>query len=290
MARLTVPPPLRRAAPLRLVLVALAGALTASALTAPALAAQAPPRGATRPPTAADFAGRWEHVSDDGTEAQVVELEADGGVLTGTIAMLSRGYYSGRTDVQLQLALRGEVRGSTLRLSIWDPQGSPQEAASGIGYLRNGYLVLRAAGRHTGFARPGTPLVVPADGSAEAAALERAVTGRVYSAGSQASGRGATVGGRLRLALCADGRVELDASDLASTPGAGVGGGVDMGGAVARRGAWDVVLLAGAPAVRARWQGTGSTYSLTAYFAIEPAADGRSAEIDGTVLPVTGRC
>jgi hypothetical protein len=75
-------------------------------------------------------------------------------------------------------------------------------------------------------------------------------------------------------------------SDLAST-GAG---GVDMGDATSRRGQWGVVLLAGAPVVRAHWNGTGSSYSLTRYFRVQPHADGSGARIDGTELPAAGSC
>jgi hypothetical protein len=51
-----------------------------------------------------------------------------------------------------------------------------------------------------------------------------------------------------------------------------------------------VVLYAGAPAVEAHWQGTGTSYSLTRYFRIRPDAAGRSANVDGDDLPLAGRC
>ena len=242
-----------------------------------------PPPGAT-PATARDLAGRWEATSDDGTSQEVVELAVAGTTLDGRITVLSRGYFSGRTTVERQQLLRGTVQGGTARVRLWDAQGSPDQGLSLTAFRRGDYLVLAAPGVECGYARPGTPLVREAGGAPAATALARAVGGRVYAVSQQAAGRGATVGGRVRLALCADGRVEYDASDLASTPD------VDMGGSVSRRGAWDVVLLAGAPAVRARWQGTGTSYSLTRYFRVRPDAAGRSAEIDGSVLPVAGRC
>jgi hypothetical protein len=140
-------------------------------------------------------------------------------------------------------------------------------------------------GSESGYARPGRSLVQAADASPEAAAPTRAIAGRVYSTTTQAAGRGGAIAGtRVRLALCSDGRIEYDASDVASA------GGGSMGDAVARRGAWTVVLYAGTPAVRAQWRGTGTAYSLIAYFRIRPDASGRSANVDATDLPVTGRC
>ena len=62
-----------------------------------------------------------------------------------------------------------------------------------------------------------------------------------------------------------------------------------MGATRTRRGSWDIVLRAGAPAVRAQWQGTGTSYSLTEYFQIGTSA-GQSAVINGRELPVTGGC
>ncbi len=79
----------------------------------------------------------------------------------------------------------------------------------------------------------------------------------------------------------------FDVSDLASTGGAD---GVDMGDATSRRGQWGVVLLAGVPVVRANWNGTGSSHSLTRYFRVQPNTDGSGARIDGTTLPATGSC
>ena len=237
-----------------------------------------------------DFVGRWEATSDDGTEQELVELTASGNTVSGTVTSLERGYYSGRVTVKQQAMVRGTLRGGKLDLKVWDAQGAAENGVSGTGYRRGEYLVLQIGEGETGYARPGTPLVRSAEGSPEAAALRRAITGRVYSASAQAGGRGAFVGGRVRLALCADGRIEYDASDVAATAGALPDGGVDLGSTVTRRGTWTVVLLAGAPAVRANWQGTGSTYTLTAYFHIRPSADGRTAVVDGVELPVTGSC
>ncbi|GLC25426.1 hypothetical protein [Roseisolibacter agri] len=231
-----------------------------------------------------DLAGRWEATSDDGTSQEVVELQVAGGAVSGTVTVLSRGYFSGRTTVENRLLLRGTVQGGAVRLRLWPADGAPAQGVDVTAVRRGEYLVFAGRGPESGYARPGTPLVREAGGSPAAATLARAVGGRVYALSQQAAGRGATVGGRVRLALCADGRIEYGASDLASTPD------VDMGGSVARRGAWDVVLLAGAPVVRARWQGTGTSYALTRYFRIRPDASGRSAEIDGRELPVAGRC
>jgi hypothetical protein len=231
------------------------------------------------------FAGRWELTSDDGTSQEIVELEAAGDRVRGTITALTRGYFSGRTTVQWVLRVAGVQQGSVLRLRMWDPEGSEADAASATAALRGEYLVLRGPnGSESGYARPGAPLVRDASGSAEAAALAAAVRGRVYALGSQASGRGgAMAGGRVRLALCADGSAAYDASDVATT-----GAGGDIGSSTSRRGGWDLVLLAGAPAVRARWQGTGTSYSLTRYFRVVPEAGG--ATVDGVRLPLAGRC
>jgi hypothetical protein len=109
----------------------------------------------------------------------------------------------------------------------------------------------------------------------------------IYSTSSSASGRGAFVGGRVKLALCADGSIAYERSDVATTGGDDA---VDMGSSMSRRGQWDIVLYAGAPAVRAQWEGTGTSYSLTRYFHIEPSRDGSGARIDGVNLGVAGSC
>ena len=74
-------------------------------------------------------------------------------------------------------------------------------------------------------------------------------------------------------------------SDVGSVPDGG-----SIGNTVTRRGQWGVVLYAGSPAIKAQWQGTGTSYSLTAYFRVRPAASGNSANVDGVDLPLTGRC
>ena len=234
------------------------------------------------------FAGRWELTSDDGTSQEVVELETAGARVRGTLTALTRGYFSGRTTVDRVLRLGGAVQGGVLRLRLWDAEGSESDAVPLSGALRGEYLVLRGAdGSESGYARPGTPLVRDASGSAEAAALATALRGRVYARTSQAGGRGgAMAGGRVRLALCADGSIAYDASDVATTGGGTSGG--DIGSTMSRRGGWDVVLVAGAPAVRARWRGTGTSYSLTGYFKVVPDATG--ATVDGVRLPLAGRC
>jgi hypothetical protein len=63
---------------------------------------------------------------------------------------------------------------------------------------------------------------------------------------------------------------------------------VDMGSTTSRRGQWGIVLFAGLPVVKAEWQGTGSSYSLTRYFRIEPRANG--ARVDGVDLAASGSC
>lgn len=131
------------------------------------------------------------------------------------------------------------------------------------------------------------PLVRAASGSRAASALEQAIRGNVYLASTQASGRGAFVGKRTRLALCSDGDIQFGTSDLATTGGADA---VDFGGSSSRRGGWEIVLYAGAPALHAHWEGTGTSYSLDRYFRIVPTAGGRSITVDGTPLPLEGHC
>jgi hypothetical protein len=234
------------------------------------------------------FTGSWEAVSDDGTNTETAELELSDGMITGIVRSLERGYYSGRVTVNAEVVVRGTPRAGGLDLRAWDAQkGSPETAVTGRAGRRGEYLILRIGDGETGYARPGVPVISSAEGSAAAARLAQAIAGRIYSASTQASGRGAFVGNRVRLALCADGNIAFDVSDLASTGGAG---GVDMGDATSRRGQWSVVLLAGTPVVRAHWNGTGSSYSLTRYFRVQPHADGSGAGVDGTQLPVTGSC
>ena len=220
----------------------------------------------------------------------MIELAASSTGVSGSITTLERGYFSGRVTVKDALQLRGSLESDGFAVRVWADQQSESDARSGTLFLRNGYLVLRMGQREYGYARPGTPLVQSAEGSPEAAALSRAIAGRIYEVKSQTSGRGAMIGGRKRLAVCSDGRLEYDFSDLASTPGTGSGGGHDLGSTVTRRGTWNIVLRAGKPVLLGRWQGTGTSYSLTEYFDIVPAADGRSALVDGVSVPVTGKC
>jgi len=244
--------------------------------------------GSFTPSAAEAFAGSWEAVSDDGTTTETAELEISDGMVTGVVRSLERGYYSGRVTVEAEVAVRGSPRRGGLDLRAWDAQnGSPQTAVTGRAVRRGEYLILRIGDGETSYARPGVPIVRSAEGSTAAATLARSIAGRIYSSSTQTSGRGAFVGNRVRLALCADGTVALDVSDLASTGGAGS---VDAGDATSRRGQWSVVLLAGTPVVRAHWNGTGSSYSLTRYFRMQPKSDGLSARIDGTELPVEGSC
>jgi hypothetical protein len=235
-----------------------------------------------------EFVGSWEAVSDDGTNIETAEFElADGGV-RGTLQSLERGYYSGRVTVNAEVTLRGTPRAGALDLRAWDAQtGSPENAVAGRAVRRGDFLILRIGDGETGYARPGVAIVRSAEGSPEAASLAQAIAGRIYSASTQSSARGAFVGSRVSLSLCSDGNIAFDVSDLASTAGAA---GVDMGDATSRRGQWTVVLRAGTPVVRAQWTGTGSSYSLTRYFRIQPHNDGSGARVDGTDLPVAGSC
>lgn len=237
------------------------------------------------------FAGRWEAASDDGTDLHLAELVSEGGRVTGHLIRAERGYFSGRVQVEEQLDLEGVVQAGVLRftgtLTSAETQAAP---AQGTAFRRGDYLVVRVGTYEVALAPPGVPLVLSAEGSAAAAALANAVGGREYSTSTQAHGRGAFVGARVRLALCGDGSVAYSSSDLVATPGGLPGDGVDGGTSWSRRGVWSVVLYAGAPAVRAEWEGTGTTYSLVDYIRIEPAADGGSATVDGLRLPVTGRC
>lgn len=251
-------------------------------------AAAVPPAGAGyRSGTASDFAGTWRFASPDGTSEEVVELTVRGAEVTGEVTALEHGYFSARTKETGRFLMRGTLSNGALQLRVWSADGSPNDGAAATGRLRGEYLMLRTGTNETAYARPGRPLVQRADGSAEAAALTRAVSGRIYSQSSQAGGRdGAIVGRRVRLALCGNGTIEYDASDVGSARD----GGGSMGSTTTRRGTWNVVLYAGEPAVEAHWSGTGTSYSLTAYFRVRPDAAGRTANVDGVDLPLAGRC
>jgi len=235
-----------------------------------------------------DFAGSWEAVADDGTAKETAELEVNDGVVIGVLRTMERGYFSGNVKVTAEASMRGTLDDGLLDIKAWDAQtGSEETAVSGHAMRRGEYMIIRIGDSETGYARPGVSVVESAEGSSAAESLAKSIAGHVYSTSSQASGSGAFVGSRVKLALCSDGTIAFDVSDLASTGGSDA---VDMGSTMSRRGEWRVVLLAGAPAVRASWNGTGSSYSLTRYFRIQPAVDGSSARIDGTILPSTGSC
>jgi len=260
---------------------------TALPTVAPSTGPASPPNGVFRAGAASDFAGEWQFSSPDSTSEEVVQLAVRGTDVNGEITALQHGYFSRRTTVKARLIVRGSLANGALQLRFWNAEGSPDDAKAATGQLRGEYFILRIGESETGYARPGRSLTQSAEGSAEAAALARAVTGRVYSRTSQAGGRGgAIVGGRLRFALCGNGTIEYDASDVGSSPD----GGGSMGSTVTRRGTWGIVLYAGTPMVKARWNGTGTSYSLIAYFRIQPDASGRSAKLDGESLPVTDRC
>ena len=50
------------------------------------------------------------------------------------------------------------------------------------------------------------------------------------------------------------------------------------------------MLYAGAPTIRARWAGTGTSYALVDYISVEPDGRGGAAVVDGLWVAVTGRC
>jgi hypothetical protein len=233
------------------------------------------------------FTGAWKAVSDDGTNIETAEIEVSDGVATGMLKSIERGYYSGRMTVTAEVAIRGTLRDAGLDLQAWNTNNGPETAVTGRAFRRGEYLIVRIGDGETDYARPDVPLVVSGEGSAAAMTFAQEIGGRIYSSSSQASGSGAFVGNRVRLALCADGTIAYDASDVATTGG---DEGVDMGSTASRRGEWSVVLLAGLPVVRAQWNGTGSSYSLTRYFRIQPGANGSGASVDGVQLPVTGSC
>jgi len=233
------------------------------------------------------FAGAWKAVSDDGTNIETAEIEVSDGVATGMLKSIERGYYSGRMTVTAEVAIRGTLQNGALDLQAWNTNNGPETAVAGRAFRRGEYLIVRVGDGETDYARPDVPLVVSAEGSAEASTFAQAIAGRIYSSGSQASGSGAFAGSRVRLALCADGTIAFDDSDVATTGGSD---GVDMGSTTSRRGEWSVVLLAGLPVVRAQWNGTGSSYSLTRYFRIQPGANGSGASVDGMQLRFSGSC
>jgi hypothetical protein len=235
-----------------------------------------------------DYGGSWESISDDGTSIETADIETSNGTASGLLKSVQRGYFSGRTSVNARIALSGRMRAGALDIRLWDAdQGESAGTMNGRAFRRGEYLIIRANNREAGYARPGVPLVKSAEGSRAAEQLANAVGGKIFSSNNQAQGRGAFVGGRVRLALCSDGTIAYDASDLASTGGAD---GVDMGSSTSRRGRWGVVLLAGTPAVRAEWNGTGTSYSLTRYIQIEPTRNNSAAKIDGNELGVSGKC
>ena len=238
------------------------------------------------PATLADFEGQWEAVSDDGTNMETAEIQIAEGGASGILKSLERGYYSGRITVTAEVAFTGTLKDGALALKAWDVNnGSPQAPIEGRAFRRDEYLVIRIGTGESSYARNGVPLVKSAEGSASALKLANAIGGRIFSSEDQASGRSGFVGGRMKLALCADGSIAFDASDVASTGGSD---GVDMGSTTSRRGQWGIVLFAGLPVVKAEWQGTGSSYSLTRYFRIEPGANG--ARVDGVDLAASGSC
>jgi hypothetical protein len=222
---------------------------------APAPSASAPPTG-FRNAAANEYAGEWHLTAPDNTGGEQAELQISGNSLQGVITAYSRGYFTGNVTVDSRLAVEGTYRNGSFEVRLTNQQTGG--ASNGTLRMRGEYLVLII-------------------GPNEVAGYQ------------QASGRGGFVGGRVKVAFCSDGSMSYDSSDLGST-GAMPGGGVSMGSTRTRRGRWSVVLYAGAPAVRADWQGTGTSYSLIEYFRVRPAADGQSAVIDGVPLPRTDSC
>jgi hypothetical protein len=243
-----------------------------------------PPPGTT-PAQARDFAGAWEQTLEGVTHQEILEISVSGNAVAGTLTEIARGYFSSRSRITAQYGLQGTLRDGMLELRLWDGDSSPEAGFPARMYRRGEYLVLQIDDAVYGYARPGKPLVGNAQGSAEAERYARAIVGRVYGTNVQVSGRDrAVTGARVRLALCGDGSIAYDRSDLASA------GGYDIGETVVRRGVWSVVLYAGAPAVRAEWEGSGSTHDLVQYFQVAPSADTRSAVVNGVRLPVTDNC
>jgi hypothetical protein len=244
--------------------------------------------GGLRTASAGEFAGEWRMMSDDETSGEVAELEVSGNSIRGMFSAISRGYFSGRVTVESQTSAAGNYRGGGFDIQLQNTQSGVTR--TGSLRLRGEFLILFIDGKEVGgYARPGRSLVESADGSAEAATLARSIIGKVFATGRQAGGRGAFVGGRRTVSFCANGGMAYVSSDVASTGSSG-GESVDMGSTFSRRGRWSVVLYTGVPVVRADWEGTGTSYSLVAYFRVTPSADGRSATVDGMPLPMTGSC
>jgi hypothetical protein len=238
------------------------------------------------PATLSDFEGAWEATSDDGTSMETAQIDIAADGVSGTLGSLERGYYSVRVTATAEVAFRGALQDGALTLKAWDVNnGSAQAPIEGRAFRRAEYLIIRSGTGESSYARNGVPLVRSAEASAPALKLASAIGGKIFSSKNQASGRSAFVGGRMKLALCADGTIAFDSSDVASTGGTD---GVDMGSTTSRRGQWGIVLFAGIPVVKAQWEGTGSSYSLTRYFRIEPRSKG--ARVDGIELEASGSC
>jgi hypothetical protein len=231
------------------------------------------------------FLGEWQTAAPDGTAGEALEFERSGDGVAGALRVWEHGYFSGRTTVKQQLSLEGSVGRTGLALTMTDQESGNRFPATAE--RQGDYLIIRIGSDETAYARDGVSLVRDASGARGAAALEQAIRGNIYVASTQASGRGAFVGRRTRLALCSNGEIQFGTSDLATTGGADA---VDFGGSTSRRGGWEIVLYAGVPAVHAHWQGTGTSYSLDRYFRIVPGAAGRSITLDGTPLPLEGHC
>src|SRR5688500_11701626 len=88
--------------------------------------------------SAGDFAGRWESTSDDGTNQEVIELEAAGNEVRGLLSVLEHGYFSRRTTVKQELPLSGVLSGRALALQIDNANGGTTAASA---TLRGEYLV-----------------------------------------------------------------------------------------------------------------------------------------------------
>lgn len=258
-------------------------------LLAPPVDGQSRGGGGFRAATPNEFAGEWRMMSDDETSGEVAELEVSGNSIRGTFTAISRGYFSGRTTVESETSMAGSYRNGGFDIQLQNAQSGVTRAASLR--LRGEFIILFIDGKEVGgYGRPGRSLVENAAGSPAAAALARSVIGKIFATSRQASGRGAFAGGRQTVSFCSDGSMAYVSSDVASTPGSSPGEGVDMGSTFSRRGRWSVVLYTGVPVVRADWQGTGTSYSLVAYFRVTPSADGRSANVDGVQLPLGGSC
>ena len=117
---------------------------------------------------------RCEYRVDDGTYEEQLELTTSGDQVRGTLNAYEHGYFSGRTKLTASLRIVGTVHDGRGSVKLVDESSG---GAHEVQISRRGaYLVLGTPGHFTGYARPGTPLVQDASGSADAKALARAIS------------------------------------------------------------------------------------------------------------------